>query len=225
MKLQRGFNLGWSKECLCSCLRWLLSGNYPLFYLLRSESKTIHSDIITANEFVYSTPKNVDETSLVVCMSRTGNTPETVAAAKKAKEYGAIVITMSISEDCALSDCGDYHFIWAASHKEDSYVYSNSALVLMIGFEILRVFENYANYNVAIDAFSKIDEIIRKAIFDAQEKANNFAEKHQDDRFIYTAGSGPVYNVAYATCICHLMEMEWIHSSSFLFRRIFTRAL
>lgn len=34
-----------------------LSGCYPLFYLLRSEAKQLHSDCISANEFVYGHPQ------------------------------------------------------------------------------------------------------------------------------------------------------------------------
>ena len=192
-----------------------LSGCYPLFYLLRSEAKQLHSDCISANEFVYGTPKAVGKNSLVVCMSRTGTTPETVEAARKAHTLGALVVTLSINETDPLQENGDYNFVWAASNETDSYEYSNSALVMRLGFELLKAAEGYAKYDAAVQAFDKIDRIIRGAIDQAKEKAAQFAQLHQDDFVIYTLGSGPIYNIAYSTCICHLMEMEWINSSSF----------
>ena len=165
-----------------------------MVYLLRSEAPQLHSDCISANEFVYGTPKAVGKNSLVVCMSRTGTTPETVEAARKAHTLGALVVTLSINETDPLQENGDYNFVWAASNETDSYEYSNSALVMRLGFELLKAAEGYAKYDAAVQAFDKNDRIIRGAIDQAKEKAAQFA---------------------YSTCICHLMEMEWINSSSF----------
>ncbi|HIV87770.1 MAG TPA: SIS domain-containing protein [Candidatus Pygmaiobacter gallistercoris] len=206
---------GGLKEVYAVACGGSLSGCYPLYYLLRSEAKQLRSDCISANEFVWSTPKAVGANSLVVCMSRSGTTPETVAAAHKARALGALVVTLSINEADPLQEQGDYNFVWAASNEKDSYEYSNSALVLRLGFELLKAVEGYAKFDAAAGAFEKIDRIIRSAIAQAQEKADRFAQEHQDDFAIYTLGSGPVYNIAYSTCICHLMEMEWINSSSF----------
>lgn len=192
-----------------------LSGCYPLFYLLRQAAKGLQADCISANEFVYAPPKALGANSLVVCMSRTGTTPETVEAARRARQAGALVVTLSINATDPLAGQGHYHFTWAAGHEADSYEFGNSALVLRLGFELLRLTEGYEGYAAACAAFEKLDAVTRKAIADAGEKAKRFAELHQDDEVIYTLGSGPVYNIAYSTCICHLMEMEWINSSAF----------
>ena len=189
-----------------------LSSTYPLYYLLRQEATTIHAENIPANEFCHSTPKTLCEQSIVVLMSRGGDTPETVAAAKVAKEHGAKVITVSIADDVPLSEFADYHFIWAATNADD-YVYSNTAIILRIGYEILRAFENYAAYDKAVEAFAKLDSVIRSAIEKVKPRANTWADRYQNHKTIYTMGSDAVVNVAYCTCICHLMEMEWVNSS------------
>ena len=189
-----------------------LSSTYPLYYLLRQEAVAIHAENMTANEFCHSTPNTLGENSIVVLMSRGGNTPETVAASKVAKQAGAAVITMSIAEEVPLAEASDHHFIWAATSADD-YIYSNTAIALRIGYEILRAFEDYAGYGKAVEAFEKLDGVIRAAIEKAKPVADAWANHYQNHKVIYTVGSDAVVNVAYCTCICHLMEMEWVDSS------------
>ena len=63
-------------------------------YLFDKES-SVPSHVYTANEFVYDTPKNLCEKSVVISCSHSGNTPETVAATKLARSKGAITICLS----------------------------------------------------------------------------------------------------------------------------------
>ena len=67
-------------------------------YLFDRESN-VPSHVYTANEFVYDTPKNLCERSLVISCSHSGNTPETIAATKLAREKGAMTIALSILKD------------------------------------------------------------------------------------------------------------------------------
>ena len=48
-------------------------------YMFDKES-SIPSHVYTANEFVYDTPKRLNENSVVISCSHSGNTPETVEA-------------------------------------------------------------------------------------------------------------------------------------------------
>ncbi|NLD58524.1 MAG: SIS domain-containing protein [Clostridiales bacterium] len=189
-----------------------LSSAYPPFYLLRQEARSIHAECMTSNEFCHATPAGCGGNSIVLLMSRAGDTPETVTASKKARECGASVITMSILPDAPLKEAADEHFVWAATFKDD-YVYSNTAIALRLGFEILRSFEGYAHFGAAEEAFQKLDRINRAAIEKVRPRAEAWANRYQNESVIYTMGSGPVHCVAYSACICHLMEMEWIDSA------------
>ena len=187
-----------------------LGGIAPMHCIIGAEAKTIHSSILTANEFVHATPKQVDASSLVVTMSSKGNTPETVAAAKKAKELGAVVITLSNSTRTQLEEEGDYHI--AYGFKDCPYTQTSTALIIRLGFELLKKFENYESYDKAASAFDILDEVCDKAFVDSTKPARTFAEQNKDEEQLYVVGSGNSAFVAYTTCICHLMEMEWIHS-------------
>ena len=79
---------------------------------------------------------------------------------------------------------------------------------------MLHVFDGYERYQEAVDGFEKLDEITAKARSDAEARAEVWAKARKDDFICYTMGSGANFNVAYTTAICHLMEMEWVHSNS-----------
>ena len=136
--------------------------------------------------------------------------PETAAAAKKAKECGAYVVTISLKEECPLSEHSDFHFV------QDPALVSlgGQGLAVRLGFEILHAFDGYGLYQAATDGFEKLDAVTEKARADAEKKAEIWAGDHKDDFICYTMGSGANFNVAYTTSICHLMEMEWVHSNS-----------
>lgn len=71
----------------------LMAGQY-----IFDKETTVPSHVYTANEFMYDTPKSLNEQSLVISCSHSGNTPETVAATKLAREKGAMTIALSNAE-------------------------------------------------------------------------------------------------------------------------------
>lgn len=191
-----------------------LAGLYPLDYFMRSESKTIPCRSMNANEFVYDTPKGCGENSIVICMSLAGTTPETVAAAKKAEEINAIVITMSLSKDSPLAQYGKYHWTYGSELRGCDCRDVNLAKVLRFGMELLRIEEGYEQYDKAVAAFDVLDALCTKAKKQVAKRAVTFAEEHKDDAVIYTLASGATYCAAYMQTICMFMEMEWIHSGT-----------
>ena len=79
---------------------------------------------------------------------------------------------------------------------------------------MLRIFDGYGKYDLAVEGFKHLDEITAQAREKSEEKAAEWAKKRKDDFICYTMASGANFNVAYSTAICHLMEMEWVHSNS-----------
>ncbi|MBR2999999.1 MAG: SIS domain-containing protein [Oscillospiraceae bacterium] len=198
-----------------------LAAYYSAYYLLRTESKNVDAQFMTANEFVYATPARVNENAVVVAMSLSG-TPETIEAAKKAKELGATTVVLTVTKDSPLVQYGDYSWIYGSQSNDaadsDGVVdkeTSGEALCLRFGFELLRLYDNYEFYDKAVDGFDKLDETCRKIAKKVRLRAKKFGEDHKDDPIIYTLGTGPSLGEAYIESICMFMEMEWIHSFCF----------
>ena len=201
------------KRVFCVACGGSLSCFYPMTYFLRSEAKTFTCESITANEFVHATPKGLGKDCIVFAMSLAGGTPETVAAAKKAKEAGATVVTLSSLYEAPLLKYGDYK-VYYRIETDNVIENTNQYVILALAIELLQQTEGTEIYEDAIDGLKKIPGICKRALEQVHERAFKWGERIKDAPVLYTMGSGPSFFVAYMESICMFMEMEWMNSSS-----------
>lgn len=136
---------------------------YPGKYFLDANAKKLRASLHTANEFYYSTPAGVGPDSIVVACSLSGGTPETVAAAQKATELGAEVISVTIDENSPLAAAGKYQIIHGFA-KDYAAKMEKMTNVLALSCEILNTYEGYAHYKDMQDGFSKIYDLINDSV-------------------------------------------------------------
>lgn len=206
---------GGLKDVFCVACGGSLGSLYPLEYLLRSESKSIHVESISSNEFVYASPARLGKNSVVVLLSASGNTSETLAAAEHAKQTGATVITLSRRTEAKLHQVADYK--WTCSvdaFDSENFQFCDSCLVLRFGFELLKICDNYKHYDEAVQAFDVLEIVHKRALRQIERRTAPFGEAHKSDKVIYTVASGPSLSAAYMLSICLIMEMEWVNSST-----------
>jgi fructoselysine 6-phosphate deglycase len=186
---------------------------YPSKYFLDSEAQKLVAGLYTANEFVHALPKRLNEQSVVIVCSHGGNTPESVAAAKAAKEKGAYTIGLTHNKEAALLNYSDYTFLYEWGN--DSDVKDNPmAIILELAVEVLHVVEGYAHYDAFQKGLGSINGIINQAKKQVAARANVFADKYRAEELFYILTSGASYGHAYGFAICSLMEMQWLHASS-----------
>ncbi len=195
-----------------------LASLYSPHYLLRCESANVDSTLMNANEFVHATPARVNENAVVITCSLSG-TPETIEATKVAKKLKATTIAISSNPNSPLFEYADYKFIEGRSGSEASdpdgkvdATTKGEALALRFCFELLRIRDKYKNYKYAIEGFTMLDGICKRAEKKVRGLALKFGEEHKYDDTIYTMGSGALISKAYSLSICIFMEMEWLHS-------------
>lgn len=75
---------------------------YSTEYLLERHGAAFPAFLLTSGDFVYRRPAQLGPGSLVVAVSHTGGTAETVEAPRVAREAGATVISVSRHADCPL---------------------------------------------------------------------------------------------------------------------------
>lgn len=183
---------------------------FPGLYLLQSEAKTFGATTYTSNEFVQATPKELDTRCIAIICSLKA-TPETVEAVKTANAAGAVTIAMTGSMDTGMANAGRY-VVTYSNGDDQVYSDSNQANALRIGFELLSQFEGYEKYEMAMEAYQYIDEIVAKGKEKCLTAAKEWADKYKDEPVFYVLASGPNYGVAYSMCCCHFMEMQWKHA-------------
>lgn len=183
---------------------------YPGYYFINAESETMHAHWLTAKEMVVSPSKFLKKGALVILCSHGGNTPETVNAAKFAKERGAAIITMTHNPEsvCAQEDMNPIVYDWSDETDEKE---RPQGLVMRILNELLKVQETgYKKYDAILDGLEKADGIVRTAVKKVQNRTWLFAEKYAQEPFLYIMGSGASYSQAYGFSICSLQEMQWM---------------
>lgn len=183
---------------------------FPGLYLLQSEARTFGATTYTSNEFVHATPKELDERCIAVICSLKA-TPETVEAVKTANEAGAVTIAMTGSMETGMAKVGQY-VVTYSNGDDQIFSDSNQANSLRISFELLKQFEDYENYDRAMEAYQYIDTIVDEGKKNVLAAAKEWAEKYKDEQVFYVLASGSNYGVAYSMCCCHFMEMQWKHA-------------
>ena len=185
-------------------------------YYVTHESKKLTTVYENANEFANDTPANVGENSLVVCASRRGDTRQTVAAAKKAKEVGATVVGLQLVTGTPLEEICDYIIQFKDTGADGAlYEESKGAYALKIAYELVNAVEhNDKKYEEMVAAMEKMNTIVPEAQKAVVPDAIKFSINYAKNEIIYTIGSGTAWAAAHQQTICIFMEMQWINSSA-----------
>ena len=85
---------------------------YPARVFLESESCKLRTGFYTSNEFVHAVPKVLGKRSVVILCSHSGDTPETVEAAKVSKAAGSLTVTLTHNEVSGIADYADYNIVY-----------------------------------------------------------------------------------------------------------------
>jgi fructoselysine-6-P-deglycase FrlB-like protein len=160
---------------------------------------------LNSDEFFYRAPASVGPDSLVVVLSGTGNTPETIQAGEWAESRGAAVVAVTLKQDGPLARSISTSFVAESGH--------GSQLVLqLIALAILK------REGTDISAFHSALTALPKALLETLEKfeprAAEIAASMKDVPVTNVLASGPVFGAASTFTMCYLQEMQWMHAAT-----------
>jgi len=182
-------------------------------YVIDRESKTLAAEAFNSAEFILRNQPKLGPSSLVVLASTSGNTPETVAAAKFAREAGAYTIGLTAKPESDLGQASD-SVVTYVPQSSDGDIDSVGANLLQIVFGLLRDHEGNAKYDAVVKSLPALPSIVARAHEERVDDVLRWASASKREKIIYTMGSGVNYGVAYSYAICILMEMQWINSQA-----------
>lgn len=182
----------------------------PAQYIMDRETD-IPCTVYSSNEFVHRAPKALNENSVLVSCSHSGNTPETVKATEIARAAGATTISLSHLVDSPLWNATEFglHYDWKEEGDAANY---QRAILYRLVFSILNALNPNPKYEKAIESVDNLPEVIEKTCALYKKSADEFGSTYKREQLIYTMASGSCYGPAYSFAICLLMEMQWIHS-------------
>lgn len=173
----------------------------------------IPSRVYTSNEFVHTNPKGLGDESVVILRSHSGTTPETVAAAKFAREKGAVTIAISMDVESPL--CQEAEYTVHYNYKDGSDAIDGEiGIYYSLIFGILNAVSPNEKYDRLLSQLNQLENLFESNKKATLERAFQFGSENKREKIIYTMGSGAYYHQAYSFTSCLLMEMLWIHSNA-----------
>lgn len=167
--------------------------------------------VCTGYEFFYHT-KLHDSNSGVLLASQSGETADTIAALRKAKENGLYIVSitneeestmMMESDDAILTRCGKETAILATK----TYVTQ-----LMCLYEILFNMDESEKSREVLKDLEKLPPIINDLVKKTENENKTLAEEYKEDEIFYCMGSGPNYGLAYKVAMTMFMEGALKHA-------------
>ncbi|MFS0634898.1 SIS domain-containing protein [Mesobacillus foraminis] len=184
---------------------------YPSKYVIDREAQKVDAHLYSSNEFIHRNHNKLGSSSLVILCSHSGTTPETVEAAKFARQHGALAIALTNEPGSPLAQAADVVLKYEWGQEANAFTTNYSVLYQLV-FGVLKVVENNSKFEAIETSLENLQNVFEKAVSKYQEKAEQFGQLYKDEKIIYTMASGANYGVAYSFAICILMEMQWIHS-------------
>ena len=191
-----------------------MSDLFPAKYFLEYNAKKLRTSIYTANNFNYSTPAAVDNTSVVITCSLSGGTPETVAATKLARKLGAHVISITNKAGSPLDVEAEYCILHGFYESYGAKM-EKPARALELACELLNEYEGYAHYDDMHVGLAKITDLINAAVPMFRPVAKKFAEENYNAPILYVMSSGATQYTAYGFSMFLMMEMQWLNATTF----------
>ncbi len=148
--------------------------------------------------------------SVVITLSKSGDTKETVEIAKKCKESGIRVVCCSANEDSPLAKASNY-FVPMKHKNGVEYEYM---LLYWLFFRILYRKGEFPDYDKFADGLCKLPNSLLKVKEQFDARAQQIAKDHYDASIQYWIGGNEMWGETYLFSMCILEEMQWIKTKS-----------
>jgi len=160
-------------------------------------------------EFVTLNPARLDARTLVLLGSKSGTTPETVAAADFLKDQPCTTVGVTQTQDKPLAKAVEHPFLMGETSEAHSGMFMiMQALVggLMAGKD------KWPLHDILMQSLTALPQAMAETHMRNDARATEEARIYNEDRTIYHVASGPMFSTAYVFGVCVLMEMQWMHS-------------
>lgn len=175
-------------------------------------------EIDVASEFRYRNPLITDRT-LLICISQSGETADTLAALRLAKEKGARTIAITNVVGSSISrEADDVFYTWAG--PEIAVASTKAYITMLIALYILALYMAEIKNTIRETEIAKIkDGLLNLSEGTAEilsdiEKIKQFVDKVYDKSDVYYLGRGLDYAVAMEGSL-KLKEISYIHSEAY----------
>lgn len=181
-----------------------LMGVQAAQYLLDTAAITPASSY-NSDEFFFRAPASVGPGALVVVLSGTGETPETVRAGEWAQERGAAVVGVTLKAEGPLAQALDTAFVAQTGQ--------GTQLVLqLVALAVLR--RDGVDVADRLAALRALPQAMVATVSAFEPRAEELAAALKDVPVTYLVTSGSLMGPGQTFTTCYLQEMQWMHAAT-----------
>ncbi|MFS0732323.1 SIS domain-containing protein [Microbacterium sp. 1P10UB] len=156
-----------------------------------------------SDEFFYRAPASVKPGALVIVLSGTGETPETVQAGRWAQERGAAVVGVTLKAEGPLAQALDTAFVAQTGQ-------GTQLLLQLLALAVLR--REDADVSARLAALRALPEALLADVTAFEPRAAELAQEMKDAAVTPLLTSGSLTGPAQTFTSCYLEEMQWMHA-------------
>ncbi len=194
-----------------------LNALQSLQWMLDRRSTRVPAQSFPAKEFIHRHPAAFGKGSLVVAVSHTGTTKETIEAATFAREHGATVVAATKLSASPLALAADTAFTYDVAAEDHGVGDPKDMTLALLGLALLRELGDMspAEYEHRVEVLGKLQDVLVEACRETEDLNHGIAEALGDEPVIYVLGSGANQATACTLSMCFLQEMQWKHGVHF----------
>ncbi len=177
---------------------------------MAKQTTTLPVFVEQAAELLLRGHKCLGKNSIVVTMSKSGDTKETVEIAKWCKEQGITVVCLTKNPESPLAECSEY----LIPMRHENGVEYEYMLLYWFFFRLLNNNGDFEEYSEFADQLEKLPENLIKAKAKFDPIAADIAKKYYQEPYMMWIGGGETWGETYLFSMCLLEEMQWLRTKS-----------
>lgn len=178
----------------------------PFAFYIRHASRLPAENVLSA-DLVLGGCNRVSEKTVAFLTSKSGDTPETVAAAQWLKERGARLVSVVGKPDSLLESLSDEAVVYGEGRPQELVFY------LLIG-RILHRSGCFAQYPRFAEELKNLAAALADVRRQADAKCRQYALDYCKEPYNIWIGSGDLWPTAYSYSMCVLEESQWLRTKS-----------
>lgn len=169
-------------------------------------STTMNIEVFSGYEFSYNKYLVKGENSIAIFTSQSGETADTLAALRKANDYG--IYTVSISNEPDSSMVKEAKTAIVTRGDRETAILGTKTYITQLAclYEILFKRSDYENKDVLLSQLHEMPDLIEDLLISCEEDNKKLAEEFKDEEIFYCLGSGPNFGLSYKLAMTMFME-------------------
>ena len=183
-----------------------ISTCYSVRDAIRMSSTNLNIEVYAGYEFCYNKKLVEGENSIAIFTSQSGETADTLAALRKANEYG--IHTVSISNEPESSMIKEAKTPIATRGGTETAILGTKTYITQLAclYQILFAASDYEYKTELLAELVDMPKMLEKLLISTEEENKQLAQEFKDEDIFYCLGSGPNFGLAYKLAMTMLME-------------------